>query len=161
MSKISPCLWFVDDAEEAANFYVTLVPDSRIDHVTRSPTDYPGGKAGQVLLVELTLAGQTFQALNGGEKIPYNNAISLSIDCADQAEVDDVWRKILDGGGAEVQCGWINDRWGVPWQVVPRFMAETLRSGDAAVTARVFAAMMGMVKLDVAALKAAAKGDAA
>jgi predicted 3-demethylubiquinone-9 3-methyltransferase (glyoxalase superfamily) len=161
MSKISPCLWYVDDAEEAANFYVSLLPDSRIDRISRSPSDYPGGKAGAVLLVEFTLAGQTFQALNGGSKNEYTDALSLSIACEDQAELDRVWAKILENGGKEIACGWIHDRWGVRWQIVPRPVLEMLGSADAAAAKRYFEAMMGMVKLDVAKLKAAFEGRAA
>ena len=161
MSRISPCLWFDKDCEEAASFYVTLLPGSRIERVIKSPGDYPGGKAGDTLLVEFTLAGQTFQALNGGSAGQYTDALSLSIDCEDQAEVDNVWAAILGNGGTEIQCGWIHDRWGVRWQVVPRGFTEMMSSQDPAVSARAFQAMMGMVKLDLAALKAAAGGEAA
>ncbi|RXF74636.1 VOC family protein [Hansschlegelia zhihuaiae] len=161
MSKISPCLWFVDDAEEAANFYVSLLPGSRIDHIARSPSDYPGGKQGSVLLVQFTLAGQTFQALNAGSKVDYTDALSLSLECEDQAEVDRVWAKILESGGREIQCGWIHDRWGVRWQIVPRAMIEMLNSSDSAAAKRAFEAMMDMMKLDVATLKAAFAGKAA
>ncbi|WP_020178661.1 VOC family protein [Methylopila sp. M107] len=161
MSKISPCIWFDKDAEEAANFYVTLLPDSRIDRVTRSPGDYPGGRSGDVLLVEFTLGGQTFQGLNGGNKIEFNDAVSLSIDCEDQAETDRVWARILENGGTEIQCGWIHDRWGVRWQIVPHGFEDFLAGPDAAGAARAFQAMMGMVKLDLAAAKAAYEGKAA
>lgn len=161
MSKITPCLWYDSDAEEAATFYVGLVPDSRIDRVWSSPGDYPGGKAGDALLVEFTLAGQTFQALNGRTKGEYSHALSLSIDCEDQPEVDRVWGKILENGGREEQCGWIRDRWNVPWQIVPRALAEMMRSSDTAARARAFGAMMEMVKLDVAKLQAAFEGKAA
>lgn len=160
MSKISPCLWFDSDAEQAANFYVSMLPDSRIDRVSRSPTDYPGGKTGDVLLVDFTLAGQTYQALNGRSTPHYTDALSLSIDCEDQDEVDRVWSKILENGGTEIQCGWIHDRWGVRWQVVPRGFVEMWNSGDAAGTKRAFEAMMGMVKLDLARLRAAFEGKA-
>lgn len=159
MSKISPCLWFDSDAEEAANFYVSLLPDSRIDRVSPSPTDYPGGKAGDVLLVDFTLAGQTYQALNGRSTPQYTDALSLSIECEDQAEVDRIWSKILESGGTEIQCGWIHDRWGVRWQVVPRGFIEMWASGDAEGTRRAFEAMMGMVKLDIAKLRAAFDGE--
>lgn len=161
MSKISPCLWFARDAEEAANFYVSLLPDSRIDSVHRSPLDYPGGKSGEVLFIDFTLAGQTFQALNGGDAREYTHAVSLSIDCDDQAEVDRVWDAILANGGKTEACGWIRDRWGLPWQVVPREFAQMMSSSDTAAVGRVFGAMMGMIKLDLAALKAAFEGKAA
>lgn len=161
MSKISPCLWFDKDAEKASDFYVSLLPGSRVERIVNSPGDYPGGKAGDVLLVEFTLGGQTFQALNGGNAGQYTDALSLSISCEDQAQVDSVWAKILENGGTEIQCGWIHDRWGVRWQVVPRAFAEIMASPDAAAVGRAFQAMMGMVKLDLAALKAAAGGGVA
>lgn len=161
MSKISPCLWFVDDAEEAAAFYVTLAPDSKVTRVLKAPADYPGGKEGQVVLVEFTLAGQTFQALNGGSKAEVSYAVSLSIDCADQAEVDAIWSKILENGGREEACGWIRDRWNVPWQIVPRAMVELLNDPDPDVARRAYLAMMEMVKIDVAGVEAAARGDKA
>jgi predicted 3-demethylubiquinone-9 3-methyltransferase (glyoxalase superfamily) len=158
MSKISPCLWFDGDAEEAANFYITLLPNSRIDHVQRSPVDYPGGNKGAVLMVTFTLAGQSFQALNGGSKIEHSNAISFSIDCADQAEVDTLWAKLLESGGEEVACSWIKDRYGMSWQIVPSIMLKYLADRDPERSARVMRAMMGMVKLDVAALQKAYEG---
>jgi len=158
MSKISPCLWFDGDAEEAANFYITLLPDSRIDHVQHSPVDYPGGNKGAVLMVAFTLAGQSFQGLNGGSKIEHSNAISFSIDCADQAEVDGLWGKLLEGGGEEVACSWIKDRYGMSWQIVPSIMPKYLADPDPAKAERVMRAMMGMVKLDIAALQKAYEG---
>ena len=160
MSKISPCIWFDKDGEEAAKFYVTLLPDSRIDRVTDSPGDFPGGRAGDPLLVEFTLGGQSFQALNGGNRIEFNDAVSLSIECEDQAEVDSVWAKFLANGGTAIACGWIHDRWGVRWQIVPRGFEDLLAGPDKAGAARAFQAMMGMVKLDLAAAKAAYEGKA-
>ncbi|HEV2677229.1 MAG TPA: VOC family protein [Aliidongia sp.] len=154
MSKISPCLWFDGQAEEAANFYVSLLPDSRIDHVQKNRSD-TAGKAGTVLIIEFTLAGQRFQALNGGMKVEYTHALSLSVDCADQAEVDRLWAALSDGG-KEVQCGWVTDRYGVSWQIVPSILPKLLADPDAAKAERVMRAMMGMVKLDIAALEAAA-----
>src|SRR6478735_133167 len=103
MSKIAPCLWFADEAEEAAKFYVSLLPDSRIDKVQKSPNDYPGGKAGNVLVVQFTLAGLEYMALNGGMRFEYTNAISFKVDCADQAEVDHLWNGLTEGGGAPGQ----------------------------------------------------------
>jgi predicted 3-demethylubiquinone-9 3-methyltransferase (glyoxalase superfamily) len=158
MSKISPCLWFERDAEDAAKFYVSLLPNSKIDKVWRSPTDYPGGSKDSVLLVEFTLAGHTFQALNGGTKGEYTQALSLSVDCEDQAEVDRVWNAFLAGGGTEVQCGWLTDRWGVSWQIVPKALPRLMTDPDRAKAARVMQAMMGMVKIDVAAIERAAAG---
>ena len=163
MSKISPCLWFVNDAEEAARFYVSLLPDSRIEHIMHSVADTPSGPAGSVLLVLFTLAGQSFQALNGGKAEQHSNAVSFSIDCADQAEVDRIWDRLCDGG-TPIQCGWVNDRYGMPWQVVPSALPRLLNDPDRAKAARVMQAMMQMVKLDVAELQAAydaADGDSA
>ncbi len=110
MSKISPCLWFNGEAEEAANLYVSLLPDSRIEKIQRNPVDGPAGKAGTVLVVDFTLAGQRFMALNGGMKMEYTHAVSFMIDCADQAEVDRLWDALLADGGKAEQCGWLKDR---------------------------------------------------
>ncbi|MFG1427081.1 VOC family protein [Roseixanthobacter glucoisosaccharinicivorans] len=159
MSKISPCLWFEREAEEAANFYVSLLPDSRIEHVQRNVSDSPGGKAGTVLVVDFTLAGQRFMALNGGTRVEHTHAVSFKIDCADQAEVDHLWDALAQGGRIE-RCGWLQDRFGVPWQIVPRVLPQLLGDPDPAKAQRVMAAMLGMVKLDIAALKAAHAGTA-
>jgi predicted 3-demethylubiquinone-9 3-methyltransferase (glyoxalase superfamily) len=157
MSKISPCLWFDGEAEQAANFYVSLLPDSRINHVQRNPVDSPAGKAGTVLVVEFTLAGQRFMALNGGRRFEYTHAISFKIDCADQAEVDRLW-DALSGGGAVEQCGWLKDRFGVSWQIVPSVLPQLLGGPDAAGAQRAMQAMLRMVKLDIAELKKAYAG---
>ncbi len=158
MSKISPCLWFNGNAEEAARFYVSLLPDSRIDRIQRNIMDIPAGKAGTVLLVEFTLAGQRFLALNGGRKFDYTNAVSFSIDCADQAEVDRLWEALSANGGSPIQCGWIKDRFGVPWQIVPTMLPKLLADADTAKAQRVMQAMMKMVKIDVAGIERAAAG---
>lgn len=155
MSKISPCLWFDGKAEEAARFYVALLPDSRIDSVQTYPVETPGGKPGDVMLVEFTLAGQSFQALNGGPHYQFTPAISLSVDCADQAEVDRLWDRLIEGGGSPVQCGWLTDRYGVSWQIVPRALATMMKDRDPAKVRRVTEAMMTMIKLDVAGLRKA------
>lgn len=157
-SKIKPCLWFATEAEEAANFYVSLLPDSRIDHVQRSPGDYPGGKKGDVLVVEFTLAGQTYMGLNGGSQPQYTDAVSFCIDCKDQAEVDRLWDALTGNGGKPVACGWLNDRWGVRWQITPGMLPKLLADKDPAKAQRVFTAMMDMVKIDVATLEKAAAG---
>ena len=157
MSKISPCLWFDGEAEEAAKLYVSLLPNSRIDHVQKNVMDSPAGKAGTVLVVEFTLAGQSFMALNGGRRFEYTHAISLKIDCADQAEVDRLWDKLSDGGKVE-QCGWLKDRYGVSWQIVPAVLPKLLGDPDPANAQRVMQAMLGMVKLDIAGLERAYKG---
>jgi predicted 3-demethylubiquinone-9 3-methyltransferase (glyoxalase superfamily) len=159
MSKIAPCLWFAGEAEQAARFYVSLLPDSRIDRIQRNLVDSPGGKAGTVLVVEFTLAGQRFLALNGGNRVEYTHAMSLFIDCADQDEVDRLW-DALTAGGQPVQCGWLTDRYGVSWQVIPRTLMRMLDDPDRAKAQRVMTAMMGMVKIDVAGLQRAYDGVA-
>lgn len=158
MSKISPCLWFAKEAEQAANFYVSLLPDSRVDRVQRSPVDTPSGKAGEVLVVGFTLAGQSFIGLNGGSNVPYTNAVSFTIHCEDQAEVDRLWDALTADGGKPIQCGWLNDRWGVPRQIVPNGFTEMLADSNGEGAKRAMTAMMGMVKLDLAALKRAYDG---
>ena len=119
MSKISPCLWFDGEAEEAAKFYVSLLPDSRIEKIQKNTVDGPSGKAGSVLVVDFTLAGQRFMALNGGVRFEYTHAVSFKIDCADQAEVDRLWDALSANGGSVERCGWLKDRYGVSWQIVP------------------------------------------
>ena len=156
MSKVSTCLWFGTDAEAAARFYVSLVPGSSIGQVMRSPGDWPGGKAGDVILVSFTLGGQSFQALNGGKPADYGTAASISVECADQAEVDRLWAALTADGGKEIMCGWLRDRWGVPWQIVPAMLPRLLADPNPAVAGRVFAALSELVKLDVAALERAA-----
>jgi predicted 3-demethylubiquinone-9 3-methyltransferase (glyoxalase superfamily) len=158
MSKISPCLWFDGEAEEAAKFYVSLLPDSRIERIQRNPVDGPAGKAGSVLVVEFTLAGQNYMALNGGTRMEYTPAISFKIDCADQAEVDRLWDALSGNGGSEVRCGWVKDRYGVSWQIVPSVMPQLLGGPDRAGAKRAMQAMMQMVKLDIAELKKAYDG---
>lgn len=158
MSKVSTCLWFGTDAEVAVRFYVSLVPGSSIGHIQRSPGNWPGGAVGDVILVTFTLGGQSFQALNGGTPASYGTAASISIECADQAEVDRLWSALTADGGKEIMCGWLRDRWGVPWQIVPAVLPRLLADPDPAVSGRVFAAMTEMVKLDVAALERAAAG---
>jgi predicted 3-demethylubiquinone-9 3-methyltransferase (glyoxalase superfamily) len=160
MSKIAPCLWFESEAEEAARLYVSLLPNSRIDHVQKNVVDSPSGKAGTVLVVAFTLAGQRFQALNGGKRFDFTHAISLSVDCADQAEVDRLWDALSDGGSA-VACGWLKDRYGVSWQIVPSVLMRLMADPDRVKAARVMTAMMGMVKLDIAELQRAYDGEVA
>src|SRR5689334_16072149 len=126
MSKISPCLWFNGEAEQAANLYVSLLPDSRIEKVQRNTVDGPGGKAGTVLVVEFTVAGQRFMALNGGMKMEHSHAVSFLIDCADQAEVDRLWDALLANGGQPSKCGWLKDRFGVSWQIIPSALPKYL-----------------------------------
>lgn len=156
MPDVSTCLWFERDAEAAVRFYVSVVPDSRIEAIRRAPAAWPGGAAGEVILLEFSLGGQRFQALNGGLPADYGFAASISVLCADQTEVDRLWSALTSDGGAEIRCGWLRDRWGVPWQIVPEMLPRLLSDPDPDVSARVFAAMMEMVKLDVAALERAA-----
>lgn len=161
MSKISPCLWFDGEAEEAAKFYVSLLPDSRIETVQRNPIDGPAGKAGTVLVVEFALAGQRFMALNGGMRVDYTHAVSFKIDCADQAEVDHLWDALLSGGGQANRCGWLRDRFGVSWQIVPSALPKYLGGPDRAGAQRAMQAMMQMVKLDIDGLRKAYEGKSA
>ena len=161
MSKISPCLWFDGEAEQAAKFYVSLLPDSRIETVQKNPADGPAGKAGMVLVVEFTLAGQRFMALNGGMKMQYTHAVSFKIDCADQAEVDRLWDALLSDGGKAEQCGWLQDRFGVSWQIVPTALPKYLGGPDAAGARRAMQAMLKMVKLNIEGLRRAYEGKLA
>jgi predicted 3-demethylubiquinone-9 3-methyltransferase (glyoxalase superfamily) len=158
MGKVSTCLWFGKDAEAAVRFYVSLVLGSAITHIQLSPSDWPGGKTGDVILVDFTLGGQNFQALNGGAPASYGTAASISVECADQAEVDRLWTALTADGGAEIMCGWLRDKWGVPWQIVPEILPRLLANPDPNVAARVFEAMTKMIKLDIAELERAAAG---
>lgn len=148
--KITPFLWFDGQAEEAASFYVSLFSDSAISGITPGPN-------GTALVVEFRLAGVQFLALNGGPCYKLNEAFSLSIDCQSQAEVDDLWEKLSDGG-SKSRCGWLKDRYGLSWQVVPAVLPQLLGGADRAKAARVMEAMMGMAKLDIQALRNAADG---
>jgi predicted 3-demethylubiquinone-9 3-methyltransferase (glyoxalase superfamily) len=161
MSKISPCLWFDGEAEEAAKFYVSLLPDSRIEKVQKNLVDGPAGKSGTVLVVDFTLAGQRFMALNGGTRFEYTHAISFMIDCADQSEVDRLWDALSANGGVVEQCGWLKDRFGVSWQIVPAALMKYIGGSDAAGAQRAMQAMLGMVKLDIEGLRKAYEGKSA
>jgi len=157
MSGITPCLWFDGNAEEAARFYASLFPDSHVDAVHRAPGDYPAGSAGNVLLVEFTLMGQAFAALNGGPQFRFNEAISFQIPVETQAEAD----RFADGLSAvpeAEQCGWVKDRFGVSWQIAPRPLIRLLGGADRTRARRAFEAMMQMKRLDLAALERAADG---
>ena len=156
--KITPCLWFEGNAEEAVRFYTSVFADAAIDDIHQSKADTPGGKAGSVLMVKFRLAGQNYLALNGGPHAKFNDAISLSVDWDDQAEVDRLWVALTADGGTPVQCGWLRDKYGLSWQIVPRRLPELLSDPDAAKGRRVMQAMMQMVKIDVAKLEAAADG---
>jgi len=157
VSKITPCLWFDGTAEEAARFYASLLSDSRVDRVLRAPSDYPSGKAGDVLIVEFTLMGQPFVGLNGGPLFKFNEAVSLQIPVETQAEVDRLTDALSAVPEAE-QCGWVKDRYGLSWQIVPRQLMRLLGDADPARAKRGFEAMMQMKRLDIAALERAADG---
>lgn len=154
--SVVPCLWFDKQAEEAVEFYVSVVPGSRIDAVQRAPGDYPSGKAGDVLMVEFTLGGARYTALNGGPYFTFTEAISLQIEIDDQAEMDRLYAALSVVPEAE-QCGWLKDRYGLSWQLVPKPFIALMKDPDPAVGQRVFAAMMEMKRLDIAALEAAAR----
>ena len=161
MSKITPTLWYDGTAEEAAKFYVSLLPDSRIVAVNRSPIDTPSGPACMVLTVIFTLAGQRFCALNGGPQFPHSEAVSFMIETEDQAETDRLWHAIASNGGQPGPCGWIKDRWGVSWQITPKRLLELITDRDSGRARRAMQAMMQMSKIDIAALERAAAGEAA
>lgn len=158
MNSITPCLWFDKQAEEAANFYAGLFPDSRVDKVQRSPADYPNGKAGDALVVEFTLMGRPYMGLNGGPNFHFTEAVSFSISCEDQAEVDRYWEALTTNGGEPGQCGWCKDRFGLSWQVVPKALPRLLGDPDRERGKRAMQAMMHMTKLDVAEIEKAAAG---
>jgi predicted 3-demethylubiquinone-9 3-methyltransferase (glyoxalase superfamily) len=158
LQKITPFLWFDDDAEEAATFYVSIFRDSRIEGVTRydaAAARAAGRPEGSVMTVSFALEGQLFTALNGGPHFRFTEAISFVVNCDDQDEVDHFWDTLTAGGGQEVQCGWLKDRFGVSWQVVPTTLAEMLQDKDPERSKRVMAAMLTMKKIDVAALRRA------
>lgn len=159
MPNPTPCLWFDHKAEEAAAFYTSVFPNSRIDKVNRAAADTPGPKKGDVVTVHFTLDGAPFIALDGGPEFQFTEAISFEIVCADQAEVDRYWDALLAGGGEPGPCGWLKDRFGVSWQVVPRRLYEMIESDDAAAAERATKAMLQMGKLDVAELERAFAGD--
>lgn len=156
-SKIVPCLWFDSNAEEAADFYISVFGDGSVIDTTRNGPDGPGPE-GSVLAMTFEVAGQRFQAINGGPTFTFTEAISMSVSCDTQEEVDRYWNALLEGGGQEVQCGWLKDRFGLSWQIVPNALPRMLRDGDTAQASRVMQAMMQMVKLDVATLEAAYEG---
>lgn len=158
MSKIIPCLWYDGQAEQAANFYVTLLPDSRIDNVQRSPADNPSMKAGGVLVVEFTLAGQQYIGLNGGPEFRFTEAVSFQVRTEDQAETDRLWDALIANGGEESQCGWLKDRWGLSWQITPKRLLELIGDSDPGRARRAMEAMLTMRRIDIAALDRAADG---
>jgi predicted 3-demethylubiquinone-9 3-methyltransferase (glyoxalase superfamily) len=156
MQKITTYLWFDNQAEEAANFYVSIFDDSRIVDVTRYGAAGPGPE-GSAMVVTFQLEGQDFIALNGGPQFRFTEAISLYVSCETQAEVDELWRRLTEGG-EESQCGWLKDRYGLSWQIIPTALPELLGDPDPVRSQRVMAAMLGMKKIDIAGLRQAYDG---
>ena len=156
--KNTICLWFDGTALEAARFYAATFPDSTVDAVHTAPGDYPAGKQGDVLTVEFTVMGIPCLGLNGGPGTQHNQAFSFQVATDDQAETDRLWQAIVGNGGEEVACGWCRDKWGVSWQITPRVLTAAIIHPDPAAAKRAFNAMMGMVKIDIAAIEAALKG---
>jgi predicted 3-demethylubiquinone-9 3-methyltransferase (glyoxalase superfamily) len=158
MQKITPFLWYSKEAEEAAAFYASIFPDSRVVRVTALPSESPSGPPGSVKVVEFVLFGQPFVAMSAGPLDPFNHAVSFVVNCYNQAELDRYWNALLEGGSAE-QCGWLKDRYGLSWQIVPKVLGEMMAEPDRAKAKRASDAMMKMVKIDIAALQAAFAGS--
>ena len=158
MHKITPFLWYAREAEEAAAFYASVFPDSRVTRVTALPTESPSGPPGSVKVVDFTLFGQPFTAMSAGPLDPFNHAVSFVVSCDDQAELDRYWNALLANGGTAEQCGWLKDRYGLSWQIVPKVLGELMGDPDRAKAKRAADAMMKMVKFDIAALQAAHRG---
>ncbi|MCW3780044.1 VOC family protein [Defluviimonas salinarum] len=156
-AKTTICLWYDRDAEEAARFYAATFPESSVGAVFRAPSDYPSGKAGDVLTVEFTVLGLPCLGLNGGPAFCHSEAFSFQITTDDQAETDRYWNAIIGNGGQESACGWCKDRWGISWQITPRVLTGALAAGGEAAK-RAFDAMMTMTRIDVAAIEAAVRG---
>ncbi len=158
-SKIYTHLWYAKDAEAAAKFYASVFPDSRVDRVTSLMSDSPSGPPGSVKVVDFTLLGQHFQAMTAGPHHEFNDAISIVVDCDDQAELDRYWNALIEGGGKAVACGWLIDRYGLRWQIVPRVLREMMADSDPARSKRATDAMLKMVKLDIATLEKAYRSE--
>lgn len=158
-AKNTVCLWYNGNALDAAQFYAQTFPDSAVGSILRAPADYPDGHAGDVLTVEFTVAGVACVGLNGGPHFQHNESFSFQIATDDQAETDRLWEAIVGNGGATSACGWCRDRWGLSWQITPRALLDALADPDPAAAKRAFEAMMGMVKIDIAAIEAARRGS--
>ncbi len=154
-SKIFPHLWYAKEAEEAARFYASIFPNSRVDRVTPLPSDSPSGPPGSVKIVDFTLFGQPFQAMSAGPHHEFNDAVSMVVLCDDQVELDRYWDALLEGGGKVQACGWLIDRFGLRWQIVPAVLDELMSGDDPARSKKVAEALMKMVKLDIATLERA------
>jgi predicted 3-demethylubiquinone-9 3-methyltransferase (glyoxalase superfamily) len=157
-AKIYTHLWYATDADRAASFYASIFPDSRVERVWTLPTESPSGPAGAVKIVDFVLFGQRFQAMTAGPHHDFNDAMSLVVECADQAELDRFWDALLEGGGKPQACGWLTDRYGVRWQIVPAGWEKLMMDTDQAKAKRVADAMLKMVKLDISALEQAHQG---
>jgi predicted 3-demethylubiquinone-9 3-methyltransferase (glyoxalase superfamily) len=158
MQKITPFLWYTREAEEAAEFYASVFPDSHVNRVVTMPSDSPSGPAGSVKIVDFTLFGQSFTAMSAGPHDPFNHAISFVVSCDSQEEVDRYWSALTANGGSPSQCGWLKDRFGVSWQITPRVLVEMMSNADRAKGKRVADAMMRMGKIDIAGLQSAFDG---
>ena len=156
--KNTICLWYDGQALEAAQFYARTFPDSAVGAVQHAPSDYPSGRQGDVLTVEFTVIGIPCLGLNGGPAFRHNEAFSFQVATEDQAETDRLWHAIIDHGGQASACGWCKDRWGLSWQITPRVLSAALAHPDRAAAKRAFEAMMGMGKIDIAAIEAALRG---
>ncbi len=157
-AKNTVCLWYNDDAEEAAHFYTKIFPDSYVDAVHRAPGDYPSGKAGDVLTVHFTVLGVACLGLNGGPTFKHNEAFSFQVATEDQGETDRYWNAIVGNGGQESECGWCKDKWGISWQITPIALTKAFTSSDRAAAKRAFDSMMTMRKIDIATIEAAFRG---
>jgi 2-polyprenyl-6-hydroxyphenyl methylase/3-demethylubiquinone-9 3-methyltransferase len=159
MTRLAPCLWYDGQAEQAATLYASIFPDSSVDAVNRAPTDYPNGKAGDVLTVSFTVLGQKFLGLNGGPMFKFNESVSFQVYTKDQEETDRYWNALIADGGAPSACGWCKDKFGLSWQITPTALMEMMTSTDMAASKRAMEAMMQMGKLDIATLERAFKGE--
>ena len=157
IAKNTICLWYDRDAEDAAQFYASVFPNSSVNAVHRAPGDYPAGKEGDVLTVEFTVMGIACLGLNGGPQVKHNGAFSFQVATEDQAETDRYWDAIINNGGQANACGWCKDKWGLSWQITPVALSRAITHADPAVAKRAFNAMMTMVKIDIAALEAAVR----
>jgi predicted 3-demethylubiquinone-9 3-methyltransferase (glyoxalase superfamily) len=158
VQKIVPHLWYVKEAEEAARFYASVFPDSRVDRVTALPADSPSGPAGSVAIVEFTLCGQSFMAISAGPHHEFNDAVSFLVKCESQTEIDRYWQALLENGGKPQACGWIIDKWGVRWQIAPAVLGKLITDADKTKAKRVAEETLKQVKFDIAKLEAAFQG---
>jgi predicted 3-demethylubiquinone-9 3-methyltransferase (glyoxalase superfamily) len=156
MTTVYPCLWFDGNAEEAASFYAATIPDSRVERIWRSPAETPSGPAGMVLTVDFTIGGRRFQGLNGGPDFRFNEAISIVVETADQAETDRLWDALTADGGEPGPCGWLKDRYGLSWQITPRRLTELTDDPNPDRARRAMEAMLKMGKIEIAELERAA-----